>query len=431
MNVGRSLARLLPGVALLLALAGGSASATEIDDSNLFVEAFNAHQKKDYLLAIEKIKQLTQLFPDTPLRDVALLLMARSGLKSGDNQLAAKTVIQFVNEYPTSPLKSSIEEELLTFGSRLARGEKLPENKTLRAAAVKVRNEQLALERAAAERLERERQARLKAEQERIVREKAEAERRERERLAAEKAAKERILTATTLAVDGEQAVAAGQNGLVHFEITNRTGSDEEYLLEASALPEYGIVMGAEAQPGVAVSRVTIAAGNAFKGVASFRMPPDRVDGDRKSITIRAVSARFSDVALSRDTLAIAAAPLVRVVARPLKQKVAPGEQFRYRVTVLNVGSLAAKGLTVRAVLPPQLDFKDAGNAQVRQEGADTVSFKVDELGAGRMAEIQLGLKVRDDSRAGQELRCQVEVINGELQRKDIFTSSAVAVQGI
>jgi uncharacterized repeat protein (TIGR01451 family) len=428
---GRSFVNLLLGAALLVALSAGTVWPAEIDDSNLFVEAFTAYQKKDYLLSIEKLNQLTQVFPDTPLRDVALLLLARSGWRSGDNLLAAKSVNQFTAEFPSNSLRSSIEEELLTLGSRLQKGEKIPDNANLRTSAVKVRNEQLAMERAAAERLERERQARVKAEQERLVREKAETERRERERLAAEKAAKENILAATGITVDQEQVVAAGQNGLVHFEIANRTTNNEEYILESGALPEYGVTLAAEAQPGVAVSRVTLRAGMTFKGVASFRMPLDRVDGDRKNITIRTVSARFSDVALSKDALVIAAAPLVRVVARPLKQKVIPGEQVSYRVTVLNIGSVPAQGLTVRAILPPQFDFLDAMNTRFRHEGADAITIKVDGLETGKTEEFYLNLKVREDSRRGQELRCQVEIVNGQLQRKDIFTSTPVTVQGI
>ena len=163
--------RIIPMMALFvwLAWAAPSAPAAEVDDSNLFVEAFGAYQKTDYLLAIDKVKELTQVFPDTPLRDVALLLLARSGLKAGDNMLAARTINQFITEFSGNPLRSSIEDELLNLGARLHKGEHLAENKTLHAAAMKIRNEQLAIERAIAERLEQERLARLKAEQDRIA----------------------------------------------------------------------------------------------------------------------------------------------------------------------------------------------------------------------------------------------------------------------
>lgn len=417
-------------VALFLLLSGAlSAPAAEIDDSNLFVDAFNAYQKKDYLLAIDKVKELTQVFPDTPLKDVSLLLLARSGLKAGDNTLAARTVNQFINEFPTNPLRSSIEDELLTLGSRLHNGEKLPENRALHMAAEKVRNEQLAIERAIAEKLEKERLARLRAEQERIAREKAELERRERELIAAEKAAKEAIRTATAITMEEKRGALAGQNGTLPFEIANNTKNSEEFILEAGAPAEYGTALSADATPGVATGRVTIGAGQSFKGIIAYHIPSDRVDGEHKEITLKAVSTRFSDVTLSKATLVTTSAPLVRVVARPASRKIAPGGLVRYHLTVLNIGSLSARDLTVRTALPPQFEFAEAENPQFHREGTNTLSFRIDALETGAMAEYYLNLRVRGDSRIGQEVRCRVEVTNGQLQRTETFASSAATVQ--
>lgn len=396
------------------------APAAEVDDSNLFVEAFGAYQKADYLLAIDKVNELTQLFPDTPLRDVALLLLARSGLKAGDNTLAALTVNQFIAEFPDNPLRSSIEDEMLRLGARLHKGEQLPKNKALHAAAVKVRNEQLAIERAIAERAEQERLARLKAEQERIAREKAELERRERERVAAEKAAREAVRTGTAITLEENRIALAGENGTLPFEIANRTQNDEEFTLEANAPAEYGAQLSA--------GRVTIGAGQSFKGAISFRMPPDRVDGERSGMTLKVVSARFSDVALSKDTRLTTTAPLVRVVARPAGQKIVPGGLVRYRVTVLNIGSQTARELAGRMTLPPQLVFLDKENPQFHRDGA-TLSFRIDPLETGKLTEYYLNLKVRDDSRIGQEIRCGVEVLNGQLQRKEASASNVATVQ--
>jgi len=64
-----------------------------------------------------------------------------------------------------------------------------------------------------------------------------------------------------------------------------------------------------------------------------------------------------------------------------------------------------------------------------RQEQNGTLVFRVERLETGKLADINLNVKVRDNSRAGQELRGQIEVINGQLQRKDIFTASASVVQ--
>jgi len=87
---------------LLVSILLSNGKASEIDDSTVFVEAFNAYQQKDYLLAIEKCNQLNQVFPNSPLRDVSLLLVARASLKSGDNLRAAKSIVLFENEFPAS-----------------------------------------------------------------------------------------------------------------------------------------------------------------------------------------------------------------------------------------------------------------------------------------------------------------------------------------
>jgi uncharacterized repeat protein (TIGR01451 family) len=409
-------------------LWAGFVFATEVDDAAVFVEAFNAFQKKDYLLAIEKANQLNQVFPDSPLRDVTLLLIARSSAKSGDNERAAQTVNKFREEFAESGLISTIEEDLLTLGARQKKGETLQPNKQLQAAAMKIRDDRLALERAAAQKLEQEKLAKEKAERDRIALAKAEADRKERERLAAEKVAKEGIKAVISVR-DSGLLVAAGQNGIMPFEIANRGKNSEEFLLEVAAGSEYGALLAAAGKSDDTVTRIKLVAGEIFKGKILFRMPADKVDGHRAAITIKTVSSKYKDVVQSQNTLVIASAPLVRVVAKLVKPKVTPGEELGYRVTVLNIGSLAAQDLTVRLQLPPQLDLVGVPEAKFRQEQNGTLVFRVERLETGKLADISLNVKVRENSRVGQELRGQVEVINGQLQRKDIFTASASVVQ--
>lgn len=403
-------------------------SAAEIDDAAVFVEAFNAFQKKDYLLAIEKANQLNQVFPDSPLRDVNLLLIARSSIKSGDNELAAKNINKFMAEFSDSPLKSTIEEDLLALGARLLKGESLQPNKQLQTAAQKIRDDRLQLERVAAQKLEQEKIAKEKAERERIALEKAAAEKKERERLAAEKIAKENIKVVISLD-DGGAIAAAGQNGSMSVEISNRGKNSEEFLLEASAATEYGAFWVSPGKPDEPLSRVKLSAGETFKGKVFFRMPADRVDGHRAALTVKAVSAKYSDVTQIKNTLLIASAPLVRAVAKLARPKVTPGEQTQYRVTMLNIGSLTAQDLTVKIQLPPQLDLVSVPGLKFRQEQNGMLIFRVEQIETGKISDISMNVKVRENSRPGEELRGQVEVVNGQLQRKDIFTSSVSIVQ--
>jgi len=403
--------------------------ALELDDSNLFVEAFNSYQKKDYLLTIEKVDQLSQIFPDSPLRDISLLLLSRAAFKAGDNELAAKTINQFNAEYDDNSLKATIEEELLALGTRKKKGEKLLPNKQLRLAAQKVRNDQLALERAAAMKAEQERLAKEKAERERIAKEKAEQERRERERIAAEKAAKESIKLAIAIP-GGNQPVEVGKDVLVPFELTNSGTGQEEFLLTTVVPQGNAVVLMAAARPGEPLERLTLAPGETLKGNISIRIPSDKVDGFKVPFQAKVVSAKFSDVNFSKEALFTASAPLVRAVAKPLKAKIARGDTVRFRVSVLNAGSLAAQGLTARVIIPPQLGFVDAAGSDYRQEAAGIVTFRMPVLESGGLAEFNLNLKVAENATDRQELRCQVEVINAQLQRKDIFNSSAAVVQG-
>jgi len=425
------LSRLLkPALCTLIIVLFGTSCvvAAEIDDSNLFIEAFGAYQKKDYLLTLEKIGTINQLFPDTPLRDVTLLLQARAALKSGDNELAAKSVIQFNNEFAANPLKTAIEDELERLVIRRQKGEKLLPTISLRSAAQKVRNEQLALERAAAERIAQERLRREQAEQERIALEKAAAERRERERLAREKALQDAIKAAINLG--GETpTVGVGQVGTIPFEVANLGPADENFVLEASAPPEYETVLTAAGKSAEKLSRVTVATTLPFKGTLGFRMPANKVDGQKSRITLRVISEKYHHLVQTREAQIIAAAPLVRVVAKPEKQKLAPGEQTRYRVTVLNAGTLAAKEMTVRLLLPAQLEFLGGDGMPFLREASGAIIYKLDTLETGQLAEFMINVKVRDDSPQGRELRSTVEVALDRLQLKQTFSSAAVVVQ--
>lgn len=413
----------------LLVLFSGAppALAAELDDSSLYVEAFNAFQKRDYLLAIDKVNQLTQFFPDSPLRDITLLLLARAGLKSGDNALAAKTITQFTTEFSDSPLKTSVDDELLTLGARQNKGEKLSLDKTLRAAAQKVRNDQLAVERASALKAEQERQAREQAERDRVTREKAEAERKERERAAALKIAKEGIKLVIVVP-SGNRPTEAGKNGQIPFEVISRSAKREEFLLSVPVSKEYAAVLSSFEKPAEQLERITLAPGEKRKGSLTFRMPSDRLDGFKTQLQIQAVSAIYNDVKFSKEAVVTASAPLVRIVAKPQKAQVTRGETVKYRIAVLNAGSLAAQGLSVRVTIPSQLDFINAAGANFRQ-AAGIVTFRVDALETGRLAELNITAAVRENVAEKQELRIQVEVINGQLQRKDIFTSSPAVVQ--
>ena len=387
---------------IIMLLGAGFVVAAEIDDSSLFVEAFSAYQKNDFLLTIEKIKTINQLFPDTPLRDVALLLLARSGLKSGDNELAATAINLFNAEYADNPLKSTIEEELLRLGNRRLQGEKLLPTLPLRSAAQKLRFEQLARDTSA-------------------------ADENEQERPVAGKTAQDPASARLTLSISA-QTVTAGQRGEIPFELVNLGRRDEEFVLETNAPPEYETKLEIAGKTDANHSPARIGTTVPLKGIITFRMPPDKIDGQKAIISLRVVSQKNRYIVQAQEAQIITAAPLVRVIVKTEKQKLIPSEETHYRITVMNVGSLPARKLVVRVLLPAQLDLLEGGNGLHTQEADNYITFKVDELETGRLSELTLNVKVREDSPVGQEMRSRIEVVNTTLQTKDSFTSTAAVV---
>jgi len=422
----RSIALLLCTVLLPLALA--LPAQAEVDDSSLFMEAFNSFQRKDYLLSSEKLQQLNQHFPDSPLRDVALLMLARSNQRAGDNEAAAHIINQFSGEFGSSTLAGSVEEELLALGKRQKNGEKLAPNRQLQMAAHKVRNEQLAIERAAAEKAERERLAREKAERERLAREQAEAERRERERLAAIKAARDAI-SFSIEPPTGELMAEAGVATTIPFVLVNQGVGTEEFTLEGVFPANLNGTLTAAEETHNGLSRIVLAPKQSFKGLLTFTVPGNRVDGYRQSLAIKAASVKFSDLIQTKELQVTAQAPLVRAVAK-LQQPVAvPGEKLNYRVTVLNVGSTAAKEIDLRISLPNQLKLTGAGSdSGCWVENEQLAACRISSIASGQLSERSLTVVVRDNA-SGQNLRGSVEVLQTVLQTKESFQGAGFSIK--
>ena len=200
--------RSLLGFIVILSLLATPALAVEYQDSQIFISGFNAYQSKDYQGAIDKMSQVLQKYPDTPLRDMAIFWLARAHFKAGHRKEAAQYMAQFFHDYPDSPLKSTVEPGLAKLAVAYAKGEPLPmaeaqeEGKPVatKVAAEKTAKEKseadrLATEKAAAEKAEADRLAAEKAASEKLAAEKTEADRLATEKAAAEKAAAEKQAT--------------------------------------------------------------------------------------------------------------------------------------------------------------------------------------------------------------------------------------------
>jgi uncharacterized membrane protein len=229
------LLRFFVALVIISALLAPSAYCRETEDSQVFIAGFNAFQQKNYASSIEKMNEVLQKYPETPLRDMALFWLSRSYYKVGNQQEAARYLSQFSQEYPDNPLKSTVDEEHLALVTRYEKGEKLPSgvppvtqpdrrvvqktepgSDVKRAAAAAEATRVAALkqaeENAAAEKREAVRSAAAQAERERAAAvraaEQAAAEKTEKKRIAAVRA-EEAALTATRAGEELRVAAAA------------------------------------------------------------------------------------------------------------------------------------------------------------------------------------------------------------------------------
>ena len=266
--------------------------------------------------------------------------------------------------------------------------------------------------------------AKLKAEQDLQF----EAERAEIERLQAERLAKARIKATVVLQeVSGVSPVDSNSN--LSFAISNQGLSTEEFLLALIAPKEFEGFLTRANRPDEKVTLLQLASGETFKGSVLLRIPAGMADGHKATVSVKAVSTKYSDVFFQKDSHITCSAPLVRVAAKLSRQEVTPGEKLRYHLTVNNAGSLSARNLTIKLKIPPQVDLVGTPDMPFTQDTTGMIIFKVDAIESGKRAEMNIDLKVREMSAIGQELIWNVEVIEGSLQRRVKSTERATVVR--
>jgi len=552
----RRLATIVAGLACVVLFAAPLVVAQEGGDSQTFLAGFNAYQQKDYPTAVNRLSEVLQKHPETPLRDMTLFWLARAHYKAGNNQDAARYMAQFTREYPDNPLKNTVEDELLTLASQYeasgraaavakaeaeaaqkAEAQRLAQEQAARDAAdraekarilkAKAEEERLAREKAEAERsaqlkLEEERKAKEAAEQQRLAAAKTEEERKAREaadlqRRAAAKAEEERVARETAARQAAEQqkaaAAAAEQRALrekaiseyqrilvqfpgtpaaktaavrlqelgvavsvpaaaktdlktltdnaqvlslevaqyaafefglqpqrqpaevsravaIPFEVLNRgNGSDSFYL--ASGFPaEFGARFAAAATPDQAINQTPVLApGERFNGLLQLMVPADTIDGLRITYPVKAASRFNAETSQSRELSLAVSAPLLRAMVKPEKTQAAPGERVTYRITVLNVGSMAAREVSLRLNFPTQ--FEPAEFAGFRQEMQAVLVQDGLALKSGESREFAVSFKLRDEALAREELVVRADLVNAPLKAVSTFHAAAVYVQPV
>jgi OOP family OmpA-OmpF porin len=227
--------------------------------------------------------------------------------------------------------------------------------------------------------------------------------------------------------VDSSVPVDSDKN--LSFEITNQGMSTEGFVLSFLAPKEFDGIMTRVNRPDEKVDYLLLAPGETFKGSALFRIPAGLADGQRTTVTLKAVSTRFNDVIFQKDSLVISAAPLVRVETKLDTKEALLGEKVRYSLSVQNSGSLPARDVTMRVQLPPQVDFINASDRPFTRDATGTLVFSADVIDSGKVSEIIIEVKVRENNLIGQELLWNAEVIEGSVQKRAKYTDRATIVQ--
>ncbi len=223
-----------------------------------------------------------------------------------------------------------------------------------------------------------------------------------------------------------------GKQLSIPFEITNRGNSRDSFMLESSFPAEYGLRFVAAGAPDKLLTRTPpLNAGEKFKGVALFTIPSRYIDGEKVIFPVKAASEFDPVVSQSRGISLIASSPLLRAVIKTDKVQVLPGERVPYKVTLLNIGSAAARQLTMRLTYPPQYEPVDLSASGFREEGKGAVAVEGLQLASGESKEFSIAFKLKDEALARQELFVRAVTDNLSLKRTDAFLSAAAIVQPV
>ena len=469
-----------------------SIHAAELDEYSVFIGGFTAFQNQDYRGAATKMSQFLKEYPSTPLRDMALFWLARAHFRLGEKKEAARYMAQFLKENPDTPLRNAAEPELIALAqSYVAKGDTgiaaLPEKplagvkdqKTVVAAAPviaapaglprvgqaiagKPEAPVLCATSRANEVVRKEPSLSLKEQavrEYRLVQEKFPGTK--AASIAAERLKELRKVTpafgeqsasgaegtgggntssVVTLEV-GQFAAAdlsispvkesseAGSTISIPFEVVNRGNGPDSFVLEEGFPAEYQARIVSTSHPDSSLAATPqLAPGESFAGRVLLTVPAAIIDGQRSTYPLRLVSSFDRDISLSKEIPLLFSAPLLRMVLRPDKQIVLPGEAITYRMALLNVGSAAARKISFSFSYPGNYEPVEPLPAGFRHDGINRLAVDDLQLASGGRKEFSVAFRLKEDALAGQELFCRAELHNDVLKLSEAFLSSPAVV---
>lgn len=472
------------------------AHAAEPDEYTIFISGFTAFQNQDYKTTVDKMSFFLKEYPSTPMRDMALFWLARAHYRLGNRQEAARYMAQFLRENPDTPLRSSVEDELVALAAGYEKGgaiavpaEKSPQAPVVAAkpldvaapapakaapAGVAVPEKKIEPPVVVAGNGIRHKPGKSvkskKHDPATSMREKAVSEYRQvmerypgtkeaevaRDRLRALAAGKASAATESvragsqgkpdksaqvvTLEV-GQYAslelivpphassYEVGERVFIPFEVVNRGNDGDVFQLQSGFPAEFSPSFAASSRPDVQITATPrLNSGDKFKGMLNLTIPVTYVDGRKSVYPLRAVSGFDGDVSASRDVSLVSMAPLLRMVLKPDKDQVRPGETVTYRIAMMNLGSAPARGVAFSVAYPPQYEPVEPSANGFRGEGKSVLAADGIGIGSGERKEFSLAFRLKEDTLAGQELFCRAELVNRKLQSREAFLSSVATV---
>ncbi|WP_246399835.1 histone H1-like repetitive region-containing protein [Geomonas silvestris] len=224
----------------------------------------------------------------------------------------------------------------------------------------------------------------------------------------------------------------AGKRFVIPFDIVNAGNGNDSFTLESGFPPEFDFHFAPAKNPETAIANTPVlGVGAKYRVLAVGSLPRGNIDGQRNVYPIKVISNYSNDTSQSKEIALVSSAPLLRAVVKTDKAKLLPGERIAYRISLLNVGTAAARGVTVRLNYPPQYEPVGELPPGFKQETKASLVLDGIRLRSGESNDFNVTFQLKDEALAEQELFLRADVINNDLDKKESFVSSTSVVQRV
>ncbi|BCG45951.1 Outer membrane protein [Citrifermentans bremense] len=224
----------------------------------------------------------------------------------------------------------------------------------------------------------------------------------------------------------------AGKKFIIPLDIVNNGNGSDSFYLESGFPSEYAFHFAAAISPDTPINITPpLEVGEKFRAVAVGVMPRGAIDGQKSSFPVKIGSAFAREVSQSREITLVASAPLLRAVVKNDKTKLLPGEKVSYRISLLNIGTAAARGVTLRLNYPPQYEPVSFLPNGFRQEAKAALVLDGMQLKSGESQDFNVTFQLKEEALADQELFVRADVVNNDLDKKESFVSATSVVQKV